>query len=452
MNLALDRRFLLLAVVSGLPAVVVALIVLWIGRLDVPVKWAVSAVIVALWLGCTYALRERIVHPLRTISNMLAALRENDFSIRARGANPRDPLGEVLHELNLLADTLRTQRLDAQEATALLRGVMAEIDVAIFAFDGDERLVLVNRYGERLLAQTSDALLGRRADDLGLVVALRPESGVQDISCPGASGRWEIRRRTFWQGGQPHELLVLTDVSQPLREQERQAWQRLIRVIGHELNNSLAPIKSIAGSLGGLMARTPPPDDWREDMQRGLAIIASRADGLSRFTSAYAQLARLPAPHMQPAQLSVVMHRVTALDRRIDVVLRPGDDVTVNADVAQLEQLLINVLRNAIDAALETGGGVIAGWETVDDHVHVFVDDEGPGIKSTANLFVPFFTTKPGGSGIGLVLSRQIAEAHGGSLTLEQRPRGRGTRASLRLPLPSSRHASLAAVHDSGYA
>jgi nitrogen fixation/metabolism regulation signal transduction histidine kinase len=421
--------------------------VLWLTPFGLPIKWTVSGGTIVLWLGCTYLLRERLVHPMRTISNMLAALRENDFSIRARGADPSDPLGEVLHELNLLADTLRTQRLDAHEATALLRGVMAEIDVAIFAFDADERLVVVNRYGERLLAQSSDTLLGQRAEDLGLIVALRPEAGVQDISFPGGTGRLEIRRRKFWQGGQPHELLVLTDVSQPLREQERQAWQRLIRVIGHELNNSLAPIKSIAGSLGALMARTPPPDDWRDDMQRGLSIIGSRADGLSRFTSAYAQLARLPAPQLQPSRLAPILHRVTALDRRIAVTLREGEDVMINADVAQLEQLLINVLRNAIDAALETGGGVDAGWELVDGHVQVFVDDEGPGIQNTANLFVPFFTTKPGGSGIGLVLSRQIAEAHGGVLTLDRRPAGKGTRAMLRLPIAVRHEAPAEAVH-----
>lgn len=435
MRLALDRRLILLAVVSGLPASAAALALLWLGSLDTSIKWAGSAAIMAMWLGCTYWLRERIVHPLRTISNVLAALREDDFSIRARGAEPSDPLGVVLHELNLLADTLRTQRLDAQEATALLRGVMAELDVAIFAFDSSERLVLINRYGERLLNQSSQALLGQRANDLGLMRVLRPDDRVQDISFPGASGRWEVRRRKFWQGGQPHELLVLADVSQPLREQERQAWQRLIRVIGHELNNSLAPIKSIAGSLAALISRTPTPDDWRDDMQRGLSIIASRADGLSRFTSAYAQLARLPAPSMQPASLAMIMRRVTALDRRVSVSLDEGPEVTVNADIAQLEQLLINVLRNAIDAALETGGRVMAGWKLVDGRVAVRIDDEGPGIQSTANLFVPFFTTKPGGSGIGLVLSRQIAEAHGGTLTVEGRGGERGTRATLSLPL-----------------
>jgi nitrogen fixation/metabolism regulation signal transduction histidine kinase len=366
---------------------------------------------------------------------MLSALRENDFSIRARGAGTRDPLSAVLYEVNLLADTMRTQRLGAQEATALLRAVMAEIDVAIFAFDASERLVLVNGYGERLLAQPAEALTGRTAEHLGLLPALSADAGIQDISFPGGSGRWEARRRKFWQGGQPHEMLVLADVSQPLREQERQAWQRLIRVIGHELNNSLAPIKSIAGSLVSLLAHPAPPDDWRDDMQRGLSIIGSRADALGRFTTAYAQLARLPAPNIRPIEWSPFMRRVVALETRLPIRIEESPDVVVRGDSDQLEQLLINIFRNAVDAAVETGGGVGVRWHVSDDALEVSVDDDGPGLQSTANLFVPFFTTKPGGSGIGLALSRQIAETHGGSLNLSNRPDARGARATLTLPI-----------------
>src|SRR4051812_27882549 len=350
--LTLDRRFLFMAVAAGLPAGLVAPVLLWARAYSPPLKWAVTALTVALWLGCTYGLREQIARPLRTITSMLAALRENDFSIRARGAGTRDPLSAVLFEVNLLADTMRTQRLDAQEATALLRAVMAEIDVAIFAFDGSQRLVLVNGYGERLLAQPAPELTGRTADDLGLLRALQADAGIQDISFPGGSGRWEARRRKFWQGGQAHEMLVLADVSQPLREQERQAWRRLIRVIGHELNNSLAPIKSIAGSLNLLLGHPMPPDDWRDDMQRGLSIIGSRADALGRFTAAYAQLARLPAPQARPIEWLPFMRRVVALETRMPIEIRKSPDVTIPGDSDQLEQLLINICRNAVDAVL----------------------------------------------------------------------------------------------------
>ena len=251
----------------------------------------------------------------------------------------------------------------------------------------------------------------------------------------GGPGRWEVRRTTFRLGGLPHDLLVLSDVSRPLREQERQAWQRLIRVIGHELGNSLAPIKSIAGSLETLVQRDPPPADWRDDVRKGLQVIASRTDSLSRFTGAYARLARLPAPRLAPVVLKPLLRRVAGFDTRVPVQIHPGPDVTVDADADQLEQLLINLIRNAADACLEAGGGTVGvGWRRVRAGLEIWVEDEGPGLSNTANLFVPFFTTKPGGSGIGLVLCRQIAEGHGGSLALENRKDTRGCRATLTLP------------------
>ena len=129
------------------------------------------------------------------------------------------------------------------------------------------------------------------------------------------------------------------------------------------------------------------------------------------------------------------MRRVVAVETRLPIELREGPAVTVNGDSDQLEQLLINVCRNAVDAARETGGGVTVGWTQVDAALEIWIDDEGPGLQSTGNLFVPFFTTKPGGSGIGLVLSRQIAEAHGGALDLHNRTDSRGARATLILPL-----------------
>jgi len=317
--------------------------------------------------------------------------------------------------------------------------VMAEIDVAVFAFDGHQRLVLVNRYGARLLGGTDTELVGRSAEGLGLQSALQTPATLQDLTFTGGAGRWEVRRTRFFQGGSPHDLLALSDLSQPLREQEREAWRRLIRVIGHELNNSLAPIKSIAGSLESLLGRDPLPGDWRDDMTHGLSIIAARSDALGRFTSAYARLARLPPPTRLPTDLGPLMRRVAALDPRRPVALVEGPPIVVDADADQLEQLLINVARNAVDAALETGGAVTLGWTVQDDWVEIQVHDDGPGLSSTANLFVPFFTTKPGGSGIGLALGRQIAEAHGGTLTLENRTDRRGTQATLRLPRPGTR-------------
>ncbi len=433
--LAHDRRVVLLALGAALPAVATALGILWAGDYTSKVRWTLTVLVVLAWLAFTQALRERVVRPLQTVSNLLAAMREEDFSIRARGARPDDALGEVLIEVNALAETLREQRLGALEATALLSKVMAEIEVAVFAFDEEGLLRLVNRFGERLLGQPEPRLRGRRAGELGLAPFL--EEGAPQIleaTFPGGAGRWEIRKSAFRLGGAPHRLLVLADVSRPLREEERQAWQRLIRVLGHELNNSLAPIQSIAGSLQKLAAEPDPPADWRADLRQGLSIIASRAEGLSRFTTAYARLARLPPPQLAPVAIDPLVRRIAGLETRLPVGVIPGPPVTIPVDADQLEQLLINVVRNAADAALETHGGVALGWKRGAGSVEIWVADDGPGLPNTTNLFVPFFTTKPGGSGIGLVLSRQIAEAHGGSLTLENRRGHRGCIARLRLP------------------
>ena len=436
MRLTHDRRVWLMSLGAGLPGTGIALLLLWRGDFSSKVQWTLTLFIVGLWWGVSVALRDRVVYPLQTLSNLLAALREEDFSIRARGQRRDDPLGEVLIEMNALADTLREQRLGALEATSLLRAVMEEIPVAVFAFDPDRRLRVVNKAGERLLARPVERLLGRTADELGLAPCLAMSGPTSaSLTFPGGSGRWEIRTGHFRQGGIPLELLVMTDVSRSLRDEERQAWQRLIRVIGHEINNSLAPIKSIANSLERLVVRDPKPADWDSDMRDGLQVIGSRADALGRFTAAYAQLARLPAPTMEPVSLASLIARVAGLEPRLPVRVDAGPAVAVQADAAQLEQLLINLVRNAADASLTTGGGVRVSWALADGHVRVRVDDDGPGVSNPANLFVPFFTTKPGGSGIGLVLCRQIAEAHGGTVTLENRQPGPGCRAELVLPL-----------------
>jgi len=313
---------------------------------------------------------------------------------------------------------------------------MSEIEVAVFTFDGDQRLRLVNRAGERLLVRSSEQLLGRTAAELGLADCLQGEATrTMQITLPGGLGRWGMRRSAFRQGGMPHHLVVLTDLSRALRDEERQAWQRLVRVLGHELNNSLAPIKSIAGSLETLIAREARADDWEDDLRRGLGVISARAESLTRFMEAYARLSRLPAPKRQPIEVAAWVRRVVSLETRMQVSLPQGPEVHLKADPDQLDQLLINVLRNAVDAAMETSGRVMIGWKKNGGYVEVHVEDEGPGLPDTTNLFVPFFTTKPKGSGIGLVLSRQIAEAHGGSLSLQNRVGGKGCEARLRLPL-----------------
>lgn len=434
-RLAYDQRVFVLALLAGLPATLVAVWLLGSSPFTPRARWTLAAGLTLAWLACAFATRSAVVRPLQTLSNLLAALREEDFSFRARPGQQDDALSHVLIEVNALAETLRHQRLGALEASALVRKVLDEIDVGVFAFDGQRRLRLVNRAGERLLGQPAERLRGRDATELALDDALAGDGpSVLELHLPGGHGRFEARRGTFREGGWPHRLLVLADLSRTLREQERQAWQRLIRVLAHELNNSLAPISSLAHSLDRLLSREPRPDDWQEDARRGLAVIAARAASLARFTEAYSRLARLPPARLAPVPVADLVQRVAGLETRLPVAVRPGPAVIVPGDVDQLEQLLINLLRNAIDAALETGGDVQLGWRLEPTMLEVWVLDRGPGLPPSANLFVPFFTTKPQGSGIGLVLSRQIAEAHGGSLVLENRTDGPGCRARLLLP------------------
>jgi PAS domain S-box-containing protein len=431
-----ERRILVLALLTGAPGGLLAVVLLWTGDFSDRARWTLMLLIVVLWLAIALTLRDRVVRPLQTISNMLAALREGDFSIRARGAGTDDALALALHEVNAIGETLRTQRLGALEATTLLRTVMAEIDVAVFAFDERRQLRLVNRAGERLLGRPAEQLLGRTSAALGLADCLHgePERTV-DIRLPGGSGKWQLHRGVFRQDGLPHHLLVLSDLSRALRDEERLAWQRLIRVLGHEINNSLAPIKSIAASLRDLLARPALPDDWRDDVHGGLTVIASRSEALGRFMAGYALLARLPSPQRHAMDVESWIQRVARLETRLRVCVDAGPALTIQADEDQLDQLLINLVRNATDAALEMQGSVSVGWSFTDGMLDLWVRDDGLGVADTGNLFVPFFTTKPKGTGIGLALSRQIAEAHGGTLTLENRRDSRGAEARLRLPV-----------------
>ncbi|HKR62460.1 MAG TPA: ATP-binding protein [Thermoanaerobaculia bacterium] len=417
----IEHRVVAVVFASLAPLLVVVLSMAW--------SWSVAILALLSFAILFLAVRAQIEYPLRTLANLISALREEDYSIRARGARRTDAMGEVARELNLLTATLRDRRFGEVEAAALVRTVLEHIDSAIFAFDETSRLRLANRAAERLLGRTAEQLYGRTASELGIDAFLAgDDTRTAELVLPGGHGRFRIRRTTFRESGVPHVLLSLSDLSRALREEERQAWQRLLRVLSHELNNSLTPIRSIAGSLGSILSREPLPETWLDDAQQGLEVIDQRAAALTRFLQSYAQLARLPQPVLQPVDVGEIVRRVAGLETRLAVRIEPGPDVTIQADRDQIEQLLINVVRNGADA----GDRVTMSWSATPDAVEISVADNGPGISGTANLFVPFFTTKPGGSGVGLTLARQIAEAHDAVLTLANRAEG-GAVARLRM-------------------
>jgi nitrogen fixation/metabolism regulation signal transduction histidine kinase len=443
MRLPHDRHVFLYALLGGAPAAALSLWLLWTGEHSFNLQLTLTLIIVISWFGFSLALHARVVRPLQTAANLLSALREGDFSVRAHAARHDDPLGELFTEINQLSAVLHEQRLSAHEATALLHTVMETIEVAVFAFDSTGHLKLTNRAGEKLLAAPVEKLLHREASDLGLAECLQgePTRMLSETVFPGGSGRWGLRRTSFREKGLPHELVVIADLSQALRAEELQAWQRLVRVIGHELNNSLTPIKSIAGSLSQIFKNPKRAHDWETDMQSGLDIIESRAESLTRFMQAYARLARLPQPVRTVCTVAQMVERAVAIELRQPAQVICGPELTLSCDAAQIEQVLINLLKNATEAALEqraaghNEASVRIKWIQSGRSVEIQVEDDGPGIANPSNLFVPFFTTKAEGTGIGLVLSRQIAENHGGSLVLENRTPEIGCLATLRLPL-----------------
>jgi nitrogen fixation/metabolism regulation signal transduction histidine kinase len=432
---SLEHAILLLAIIAGLPAGLALLFITWNQQYTFEVRWTMTTIVAAVWLGCAALAYQLVTRALFLQANLLGALREGDYSIRGTGARAGSAVDLVMHEINALGDTLQRQRTEAVESTALLQSVMGAIDVAVFALDMDGKLMLVNPAAERLMDQPASKLLGRDAHQLRLAAYLSGDTPrLIDRPFGPESGRLELRRSTFRRDGKPHQLLVFADLSRALREEEQQAWQRIVRVLSHEINNSLTPIKSIAHSIRRMLARVPnvPRAD---EIQEGLNLIETRSGSLGRFLRAYAQLARLPKPQQRPVQIGPIAHRIAELENRLPVKVAASDDVEINADPDQIEQLLINIVRNAVDATLETGGGVFIDWKSDDGALLLTVEDEGPGLPDTSNLFVPFFTTKPAGSGIGLALSRQIAEAHGGTLVLENRTDAKGCRAILRIPL-----------------
>lgn len=429
-----DEILALVIAAIAIPTVI-ALPLIWFHSYELKSKVTLTLAIAVGSGSIALAIRARVMRPLQTLANLTASLRERDYAIRGRPARNDDALGLAMQELSALADQLRAERWQDEEASAGLARVVESLDAAVFAVDDAGVIQLANRTAERLVGKRP--LDGLVAKDVGLAPLLvdTPRTiELGELALPGGRGTWEVRPSEVRLSGMPHRLIVMTDVQHALRAEERQAWQRLVRVLGHEINNSLGPISSIAETLRTGLTRPKRPSDFDDDLQRGLEVIERRAAALARFMQSYARLVRLPPPKVTRVDVGTWIDRTVALETRIKVANGGGPAIAIPGDPDQLDQMLINLMANAVEASNETGGNVRVSWLATDASVIVTIEDEGHGVADTANLFVPFFTTKPQGSGIGLVLARQIVEAHGGTLVVRNRKTGRGAEAVITLP------------------
>jgi len=463
-RLSFERRLRIWLYSLGVPLFALITFEMRWHHVDASIQWIALPSLAVAWMFAVSMMLEQIVRPLQTLANVVAALREDDYSFRARGGRRNDAMGDLALEINALAGMLQVQRLGAMEAMALVERVMKSMQSPVLAFDPDGRLKLLNAAAERafnLRAQNAPPPGDSKSsgNKLDLDRLLRAEDNdLLSVSNTQQSARWVVKRTSFRLRGVPHALFVLSDVSEALREEERLAWERLIRVLGHEINNSLTPIKSIAGSLRSRLSIARDFQDEDEDFARGLEVIEDRAESLNRFLQAYRELMGLPAPTLEPIALATLAKRVAKLETRLNVVVTGTRDVTLLADADQLTQALINLVRNAAEASLSADAAAMraarhAGspvleqeepsveitWEVEHNEIAVSILDNGPGLTNADNLFVPFYTTKPGGTGIGLVLAQQIALAHSGSVQLINRTGGVGCKACLRLPILESR-------------
>jgi PAS domain S-box-containing protein len=434
-----QQKILFLSLVGAAPWILLSAGLLWWH--DHPaLTWQTVVVIGGgITLLASAALWSGSLRRLQSVTSLLAGLREGDFSIQGSSEFDReDPMGEVFAEISELARALRQRRLASIESEKLLAKVVGQIEVAVLTFDEKGQLRTINPCGTRLLGKPAADLIGRTALDLGLDQALQAEADkVIRLDLEHQAERLAVRRGVYREEGRQHQLLILTDVSEPLKQEEMQAWKRLIRVIGHEVHNSMTPIKVMVDGLDMLLRRSPPPEDWQATSAERLGLVSERIDRLSGFIEMYSSLAKVPKPRLVRLDVGTLVRDVAALEDRVSVRVEAGPDSTIQGDRSQLEQVLINLVRNSAEAVEETGGSVWMQWRRNEGKVTIEVVDEGVGIADPVHLFVPSFSTKPQGNGIGLALSRQIVEGHKGTIELTNRLDGPGARASVRLPAGS---------------
>jgi two-component system, NtrC family, nitrogen regulation sensor histidine kinase NtrY len=434
--LATELKLLLLACLALLPVGVLLLVLWWQPVQSSLTKLGLSVAAIAAVLAIASAIRNSFVHQLRTLNTLIEAIRKEDYSLRGTLANERGDLAELYQQINALTQQLQQSRQEETELRGLLERIVTQLNVAVIAYDEQGRIVLVNHLSEKLLAKPRGELIGTTIADYQLDQVLPLQhSQVLEHHFAGARGRWQLSHQTYIHNGKTGHLLFIADLELVLSEEEIKAWQRLIRVIAHEVNNSLTPITSLCQTLSSLLLKLPETPQ-QQDILQGMEVINERAHNLKRFISDYARIARLPDAQKKQFELASLINRIrTIYQNQALHISMPSSPILLFGDQAQLEQVLINLLKNAVEANADASKPVQLLVTCSVTTCTIEISDQGSGIANAANLFVPFYTTKPQGAGIGLALSRRIVTAHGGELQLENRTDEVGAVATLSLPV-----------------
>ncbi len=425
-----ENKLLLLALFTGLLPLTFLFIVLYHYELSLYLKVMLVFFMLVSVFYCAFSIRQKVTFQLRTSANLITAMQSGDHSLKAYQLSTKGALSEFNQVFNELSSALAEQQLISKEKQVLLHKVIAQIDVAIIAVDDKNNISLMNPNAEKLFSCRFDEMQGWPIKSLGLQEVLDGEyRKVVEFEIKEYKKKVYIHTDDYFEKGIRQRLIFITDIQHLLREEERQAWQKILRVLSHEINNSLAPIASISETLTRLLSNnTLKSDDNAEinkelsdDLQEGLAVITERANSLNSFLQRYQQLSQLPTPDKKIFDCEPLFKSMALLFSDSHMQFN-GQSLFVYADEEQLQQVLVNLIKNAQQAMSEMiKGKIVISWQQRAERIEISIEDEGTGINNTDNIFIPFYTTKEEGSGIGLVLSRQIVINHGGDLTINNR-------------------------------
>ncbi len=429
-----EHQLLKYLLVATLVPASLLLFTLWYYQASTNLMVLIFLVLFCLIGYCASTLFEKITYQFRTLSNLLEGMAHGDYSLRGRRYGADDSLGQLVGQINGLAETLLEQSSTAHESQHLVRKVIQNIDVAIIAVDENEHIALLNPAAEKLLNVELSQVLHQPLDHIAQRLLTANTEQVVELSFAKGKRKFKVVRDQYRENGQQHELFFVTDVNVLLRAHELQAWQNLVRVLSHEINNSLAPIASLANTLQTISNKQELNVNFSQNLSESLDIIAERAESLKTFINSYRQLTHLPEPKKVEINLQALLDKIIPLFNQREIVVDCHRQLLVYVDPVQFEQVLINLLKNADEAMVDRSKSILITVETGADLIVIKIIDHGIGLKNTDNLFTPFYTTKKQGSGIGLVLCRQIIEAHLGDLSLENSSAHQGCIVRIKLP------------------